>query len=67
MAKPTSRPRNIMSQSTYQTVVLASRPKANIIPTETFSIKPKPMLSESDLEDGEVLLEALYLSLDPAM
>ncbi|TVY88696.1 putative NADP-dependent oxidoreductase, partial [Lachnellula willkommii] len=56
-----------MSQSTYQTVVLAARPKASIIPNETFSIKSNPIVTEADLQDGQILVETLYLSLDPAM
>jgi NADPH-dependent curcumin reductase CurA len=67
MGNPIQRPKNIMSQSTYQTVVLAQRPKATIVPGETFAVKENPMISESDLKDGEVLVEVLYLSLDPAM
>lgn len=56
-----------MAQSTYQSVVLAQRPKALIVPGETFSIKENPMVSEKDLQDGQVLVESMYLSLDPAM
>jgi NADPH-dependent curcumin reductase CurA len=67
MGKPIQRHKNIMAQSTYQSVVLAQRPKATIVPGETFSIKENPMISEADLKDGEVLVEVLYLSLDPAM
>ena len=47
--------------------MLAQRPKANIVPGETFTLKQNPMISESDLKDGQVLVETLYLSLDPAM
>ncbi|TVY85521.1 putative NADP-dependent oxidoreductase [Lachnellula suecica] len=67
MGKPVPRQRNIMSQSTYQSVVLAKRPTASIVPGETFSVKSNPMLSESDVKDDQILVEALYLSLDPAM
>jgi NADPH-dependent curcumin reductase CurA len=56
-----------MSQSTYQTAVLAKRPTSTIVPGETFSFQSKPMISESDVKDGQILVEALYLSLDPAM
>ena len=56
-----------MSQSTYQSVVLAQRPKALIVPGETFTLKTNPILTEADLKEDEVLVEALYLSLDPAM
>lgn len=67
MGNPVPRPKNIMSQSTYQTVVLAKRPKATIVPGETFEIKEKPILEEGDLREGQILVETLYLSLDPAM
>lgn len=53
--------------STYQKVVLAKRPTADITPGETFKLERVRVPSESDLKDGEVLLEARYLSLDPAM
>jgi NADPH-dependent curcumin reductase CurA len=67
MGNPVKRKQNIMAQSTYTSVVLAQRPKALIVPGETFSLKENPMVSESDLKDGQVLVETLYLSLDPAM
>jgi len=56
-----------MSQPTYKSVVLAERPKAAIIPGETFHLKENPTITEADLKDGQVLVETLYLSLDPAM
>jgi NADPH-dependent curcumin reductase CurA len=52
--------------STYSLVVLAKRPKDEIVPG-TFAIQTKPVPKEADLKNGEVLLESLYLSLDPAM
>ena len=67
MGKPISRKQNIMSQPTFTSVVLAKRPRELIVPGETFTLKENPMLKESDLKDGEVLVETLYLSLDPAM
>ncbi|CRK13332.1 hypothetical protein BN1723_009974 [Verticillium longisporum] len=48
-------------------VVLAERPKADIIPGQTFKTEKQPVPREEDLKDGEVLVENLYLSLDPAM
>ncbi|KAL1855267.1 hypothetical protein Daus18300_011173 [Diaporthe australafricana] len=48
-------------------VVLAERPKGAIVPGKTFHQKQGPAPKESDLKDGEVLVETLYLSLDPAM
>jgi NADPH-dependent curcumin reductase CurA len=67
MGKPIQRRRNIMSQSAYKSVVLAQRPTSVIVPGETFKLKENPILTEADLKDGQVLMETLYLSLDPAM
>ena len=53
--------------ATYQQVVLAKRPKENIVAGETFKIERKPIPSESSLKDGEVIFETRYLSIDPAM
>lgn len=53
--------------ATIRTVVLAKRPKDKIIPGETFKLEQRPAPKESDLQDGQVILEVLYLSLDPAM
>lgn len=48
-------------------VVLAERPKGPVVPGKTFHQKTTPAPQASDLKDGEILLETLYLSLDPAM
>lgn len=48
-------------------VVLAERPVDDIIPGQTFHQKISPAPSPADLKDGEILVESLYLSLDPAM
>jgi NADPH-dependent curcumin reductase CurA len=56
-----------MPSETYQSIVLAQRPKDRIVLGETFSLKENKALSEADLKDGEILIESLYLSLDPAM
>lgn len=48
-------------------VVLAERPKAEIIAGQTFNQKTAPAPTSADLKDGEILVEVLYLSLDPAM
>ena len=48
-------------------VVLAERPVENIIPGKTFERKVEPAPTAADLKDGEILVESLYLSLDPAM
>jgi NADPH-dependent curcumin reductase CurA len=47
--------------------VLAERPKADIIPGQTFRLEKEPAPTPDQLKDGEILVEALYLSLDPAM
>ncbi|ORY68283.1 uncharacterized protein BCR38DRAFT_335663 [Pseudomassariella vexata] len=46
---------------------LAERPKGDIIPGQTFKLEKTAAPTASDLKDGEILVEALYLSLDPAM
>ena len=56
-----------MSSSTYSSVHLAQRPKESIILGETFELKTHEAPKASDLKDGEVLFQTLYLSLDPAM
>jgi len=53
--------------ATYTSVVLAKRPKGEIVPGETFTLKSNPIPKESDLANGQVLVQSLYLSLDPAM
>ncbi|KAI0148665.1 NAD(P)-binding protein [Xylariaceae sp. FL1272] len=50
-----------------KTFVLAKRPKGDIVPGETFRLERGPAPTAADLKDGEILTEALYLSLDPAM
>ena len=55
--------------SNYKRVVLASRPKASIIPGETFRLEtqPSPNLTTHPLQPNQVLFQSYYLSLDPAM
>jgi NADPH-dependent curcumin reductase CurA len=53
--------------SSYTSVVLAERPTDKVVPGKTFSTKEHPLLTASNLKDGEVLFQTLYLSLDPAM
>lgn len=48
-------------------ICLAERPKDEIIPGQTFTQKVSPAPSPADLKDGEILVEVLYLSLDPAL
>ena len=52
---------------TYTQVVLAERPKGDIIPGQTLKLKEEKRIVEADLKDGQVLIETRYLSLDPAM
>lgn len=54
-------------QSTFSATVLAKRPKGQIIPGETFKLIEKPILRLEDVPADHVLVETLYLSLDPAM
>ena len=49
------------------TYVLAERPTGDIIPGRTFKAERGPAPTADDLKDGEILVESLYLSLDPAM
>ncbi|KAF9252722.1 hypothetical protein DTO027I6_3153 [Penicillium roqueforti] len=44
-----------------------ARPETNIVPGETFAVQKHTTPTSEELEDGEVVLESLYLSLDPAM
>lgn len=53
--------------ATYQSVVLAKRPTTTIVPGETFTLTSQRAPREADLNDGEVIFQSLYLSLDPAM
>ena len=46
---------------------LVERPKDEIIPGQTFNAKTSPAPSPADLKDGQILVEVLYLSLDPAL
>lgn len=48
-------------------IVLAERPKGPVIPGKTFHQKHSPIPSPASLQDGHILIETLYLSLDPAM
>lgn len=53
---------------TYTTLTLSSRPKSSIVPGQTFATNTNNTTpSPSTLSNGQVLLQTLYLSLDPAM
>ncbi|KAF9699440.1 hypothetical protein EKO04_002664 [Ascochyta lentis] len=51
----------------YTSVHLKERPQDAIIAGKTFETKQQSVPSAADLQDGEVLFQTLYLSLDPAM
>ncbi|KAH7000314.1 hypothetical protein EDB80DRAFT_811438 [Ilyonectria destructans] len=55
-----------MAPSTLQ-IIIKARPSGAIIPSETFTSRTVPSPSEEDLNDGQILVETLYLSLDPVM
>ncbi|KAK4447750.1 hypothetical protein QBC34DRAFT_426989 [Podospora aff. communis PSN243] len=48
-------------------IELVERPEGDVIPGKTFRQTSLPAPTEADLQDGQLLLETLYLSLDPAM
>ncbi|OAL45435.1 NAD(P)-binding protein [Pyrenochaeta sp. DS3sAY3a] len=51
----------------YTSIHLKERPQDTITRGKTFEPKQHPVPTASDLKDGEVLFQTLYLSLDPAM
>ncbi|KAJ6133257.1 Alcohol dehydrogenase C-terminal [Penicillium samsonianum] len=53
--------------SEHIAVHLQQRPEGNIVPGETFAIRKHPSPTPAELQDGDVVLESLYLSLDPGM
>ena len=53
--------------ATTQTVVLAERPKGDVQTGKTFRMEPQKKIGKDDLNDGQALVETIYLSLDPAM
>ncbi|KAK0725459.1 hypothetical protein B0H67DRAFT_481832 [Lasiosphaeris hirsuta] len=55
-----------MSRQSIQ-MELAERPETNIIPGQTFRLVSGPAPTAADLQDGQLLVESLYISLDPAM
>ncbi|KAL1843601.1 hypothetical protein VTJ49DRAFT_884 [Mycothermus thermophilus] len=46
---------------------LAERPTGGIVPGKTFRLRRVPAPTEADLKEGQMLLESLYVSFDPAM
>ncbi|KAF2705338.1 NADP-dependent leukotriene B4 12-hydroxydehydrogenase [Pleomassaria siparia CBS 279.74] len=53
--------------SSFTSVTLAERPTDKVVPGTTFTTKQQEIPNASVLQDGEVLFQTLYLSLDPAM
>ncbi|KAK9769580.1 putative NADP-dependent leukotriene B4 12-hydroxydehydrogenase [Seiridium cardinale] len=49
------------------TFYLNERPKGDIVKGQTFKSKTEEAPTADQLKDGQILVEALYLSLDPAM
>ncbi|KAH6847253.1 hypothetical protein B0I37DRAFT_354021 [Chaetomium sp. MPI-CAGE-AT-0009] len=50
-----------------QQLELVERPTGSIVPGKTFRQRSVAAPTEADLKDGELLLECLYVSFDPAM
>ncbi|KAH7127294.1 hypothetical protein EDB81DRAFT_764478 [Dactylonectria macrodidyma] len=53
--------------ATYQSVHLSKRPTGRVELGETFSTQIHRSPIAADLQDGEVILRVIYLSIDPAM
>ena len=53
--------------STSQSVIFDKRPGDKIVLGQTFRIVRHEMPLASQLKEGEVLFECIYLSIDPAM
>ncbi|KAH8903336.1 zinc-binding dehydrogenase [Coniochaeta sp. PMI_546] len=56
-----------MSTRQNLSIHLAERPNPYIVPGQTFTQRTAPAPTASDLKPDQVLVENLYLSLDPAM
>lgn len=52
---------------TYKILKLKKRPQGETVLGETFEEETQAIPKGSSLQDGQVLVEVLYLSLDPAM
>ncbi|KAI2627797.1 NAD(P)-binding protein [Hypoxylon sp. NC1633] len=46
---------------------LAERPTGDIVPGKTFKLVETDAPTAEDLKDGQILIETLYMSMDPAM
>lgn len=53
--------------ATATEIVLVKSPVGDIKPSEEFTSKSIPLPTASDLKDGQILYETLYISLDPIM
>lgn len=49
------------------TFYFAERPQGLIVPGKTFKLVESDAPTADDLEDGQVLVEVIYLSVDPGM
>lgn len=49
------------------TIVLAQRPKRDIVPGETFQARKTPIPKNGDVKPGQVLIRVEYLSVDPGI
>lgn len=56
-----------MAKGTSLTYVYAKRPVGEIVPDETFRAETVQAPTEEDLQEGDVLLQTHYVSLDPSM
>jgi NADPH-dependent curcumin reductase CurA len=54
-----------MANETNLSYIINERPSGEIVPGRTFTAKTGPAPKAEDLEAGKILVETLYLSLDP--
>jgi NADPH-dependent curcumin reductase CurA len=54
-----------MPNETNLSYIINERPSGEIVPGKTFTAKNNPIPKAEDLETGKILVETLYLSLDP--
>jgi NADPH-dependent curcumin reductase CurA len=66
VAQCLTKPQKKAGDSNLQ-IVLAERPTGVIIPRKTFHQKITPIPKLEDVQDGQILVQNMYLSLDPAM
>lgn len=56
-----------MASHQNSALVLSERPTIGIVPGQTFRFESTPSPRIEDLKDGDIIVENLYLSMDPAM